>query len=57
MNYSKIYDDLINRAIPRGLDKSKVIGYYEKHHILPKCLGGKDESENYVLLTFKEHMF
>lgn len=29
--------------------------YYEKHHILPKCLGGTNDKENLVLLTAREH--
>lgn len=29
--------------------------YYEKHHIIPKSLGGTDEADNIVCLTFKEH--
>ena len=30
-------------------------GYVERHHILPKCVGGGDESENLVPLTPEEH--
>lgn len=55
MNYKKVYDSLIERAKPRGLDKSKVEGYYEKHHILPRCLGGSDRESNLILLTGREH--
>jgi hypothetical protein len=29
--------------------------YYEKHHILPRCMGGGDEPENLVRLTPEEH--
>lgn len=50
-----MYDSLIERAKPRGLDKSKVEGYYEKHHILPRCLGGSDREANLILLTGREH--
>ena len=32
-----------------------VEGYYEKHHIIPKCLGGTDEKTNLVLLPTKAH--
>lgn len=56
MDYKKIYDNLINTRLSRGLDKSKLTGYYEKHHIVPKCLGGKNNKENYVLFTYKEHI-
>jgi len=50
MNYQKIYDSLINQAKHRSLT-----GYYEQHHVLPRCLGGTDEPENLVNLTPEEH--
>lgn len=50
MLYSKIYDSIIERAKTRFL-----IEYSEKHHILPKCLGGSDHPDNLVRLTFREH--
>jgi hypothetical protein len=30
-------------------------GYVEKHHIIPKCLGGTDDASNLVRLTAREH--
>lgn len=56
MNYQRIYDTLIQTRLLRGLDRTKLDGYYEKHHIIPRCLGGLDEDSNYVLLTAKEHI-
>lgn len=50
MLYSKIYKSIIERAKTRVLTD-----YSEKHHILPKCLGGDDSKENLVRLTFREH--
>lgn len=50
MNYQKIYNQIIERAKSRQLE-----GYKEKHHILPKCLGGKDDKDNLVELTAREH--
>jgi hypothetical protein len=50
MNYQKIYDALIYRAQNRILT-----GYKEKHHIIPKCLGGSDFYSNIVPLTASEH--
>lgn len=50
MNYSKIYSDLIARAKERTLE-----GYVERHHIIPKCMGGLDSKENLVPLTPEEH--
>lgn len=32
-------------------------GYTEKHHIIPKSLGGKDKEDNLVALTSREHFF
>jgi hypothetical protein len=50
LNYQKIYDLLIERARDRIIpDKT------EKHHVLPKCLGGTNENYNIVKLTAKEH--
>ena len=55
MNYKKIYDNLVSSRKYRGEIKRKNDGF-NKHHILPKCLGGEDIRENYVLLTFREHL-
>lgn len=52
MNYEKIYEALITRS--KGRKKSKNI-YYEKHHVLPKCIGGTNEKDNLALLTAEEH--
>ena len=30
------YKQLVNSAKTRGLDKSKLDGYFEKHHIIPR---------------------
>ena len=30
-------------------------GIYERHHILPRSLGGTNDNSNLVLLTFREH--
>lgn len=56
MDYKKIYDNLVNTRLSRGLDKSKLTGYYEKHHIVPRCLEGTDDESNFVLLSYKEHL-
>jgi len=54
MNYQKIYESIIENAKSKNREKGKGI-YYEKHHILPKCLEGNNDKENLVLLTAKEH--
>ena len=48
MDYQKIYNNLTKREITRE-------GYVEKHHILPRCLGGLDNKENLVVLYPEEH--
>lgn len=50
MNYQKIYNKIIERARTRQIE-----GYVEKHHIIPRCLGGNDNNKNLVQLTPKEH--
>lgn len=50
MDYDKIYKNLIDSRI----DRKKETGL-EKHHIIPKCLGGNDKPNNLVYLTLKEH--
>ena len=50
MNYKKHYDALIVRSKIRILT-----GYTEKHHILPKCMGGDNSKHNIVRLTPEEH--
>ena len=50
MNYEKHYNLLIERAKTRVIE-----GYTEKHHIIPKCMGGNDDASNLVELTAEEH--
>ncbi len=50
MNYARIYDDLMRRSFHRELS-----GYVERHHIIPRCMGGGDEPENIAILTPEEH--
>lgn len=54
MDYKKVYDSLIQKRRNEPLDKSND-GSIEKHHIIPKCLGGNDERENLINLTCREH--
>ncbi len=50
MNYKQIYDNLVERGRNRILKE-----YKEKHHIIPRCLGGSDDASNLVELTPEEH--
>jgi hypothetical protein len=48
--YKKWYFDIVNSAGSRTTE-----GYTEKHHIIPKCLGGDNSPSNLVKLTAREH--
>ena len=50
MNYQKIYDQLVSHR-----QENPATGYTERHHILPKSLGGSDDPSNLVVLTGREH--
>lgn len=48
--YTRWYNLIISKAQKRETDE-----YTERHHIFPKSLGGKEEPENLVKLTSREH--
>jgi hypothetical protein len=48
--YRRWYKQLIARARTRQLDD-----YSERHHVLPRSMGGGNESANLVRLTYREH--
>lgn len=50
MDYKRHYDALMIRAQYRQID-----GYVERHHIIPKCMGGTNHRKNIVKLTAEEH--
>lgn len=50
MRYQEHYDRLIERARNRDLPKP-----YERHHAVPKCMGGNNDKSNIVKLTPEEH--
>jgi len=51
MDYKRIYDDLIAYR-QRNIIHSC---YIEKHHIIPRSLGGTDDASNIVALSGREH--
>ena len=53
MNYQKIYDQLIAKRQQNPISKKN--GYCERHHIIPKSLGGTNNKDNLVNLTAREH--
>ncbi len=50
--YTKWYFRIVNFALCRILDKNI---YVERHHIIPKSLGGSNSLTNLVKLTAREH--
>lgn len=48
--YTKWYFNIVSNAQNRD-----IVGYTEKHHIIPKSLGGSNDRENLVKLTAREH--
>lgn len=69
MNYQNIYNNFLNliktttpreRLIKRDQNDERLLKqtiYTEKHHIIPRSLGGKNNKENIVELLFEEHIF
>lgn len=50
------YDSYINDIIQRRGRTINTNEYTETHHIIPKCMGGDDSSENLIELYGREHM-
>ena len=51
MDYKFVYENIIEKA----KNRTEELEYYEKHHILPKSLGGSNDENNLVKLTAREH--
>ena len=49
--YTKWYFEIVKNSLS-GRIKS---GYTEAHHIVPRCMGGNDDTSNLVNLTAREH--
>jgi hypothetical protein len=50
--YTKWYKNIVAHA---QLEVNTRSGYLERHHIIPKSIGGSNDAENLVYLTPKEH--
>lgn len=56
--YKTWYDNIIinaNQQADRRAEANKIVGYSERHHIIPKCMGGTNDKHNLVYLSAKEH--
>ena len=54
MNYKRIYDQFIEDRRKKENDAKK--DYYERHHIVPRSLGGGDRKKNIICLTPEDHI-
>lgn len=54
MNYVRIYEAFIQG---RRKKESEIVGYSERHHIVPRCMGGDDSGCNLIQLTPEDHFF
>lgn len=54
MDYSRIYREFITN---RRILEPSIEGYYEVHHITPRCLGGTDKQSNLIRLVAQDHYF
>lgn len=52
MNYESLYKRLINQY---GLLTKPMNTYMERHHIIPKCVGGDNSSDNLIFLPPRIH--
>jgi hypothetical protein len=49
-HYKKRYDRLIEHY-----QQNLPEGFVEKHHIIPKCMGGNDDNSNIILIPTRSH--
>lgn len=54
MDYKRIYAAFIK---DRRAKESTLEGYSERHHIIPRSMGGGDEPDNLIRLTPEDHFF
>lgn len=51
MNYTRLYNEIVESRVRNPIK----CGYTEKHHIIPRSLGGSNCKDNIVTLTAREH--
>lgn len=54
-HYAIKYENFIKSRIELNTKRTLKKGEYEKHHIIPKSLGGSNCTSNLIKLTFREH--
>jgi hypothetical protein len=50
MNWTTIYRNLCAKGLARTHTKG-----YERHHVVPRCMGGTDDADNITVLSVREH--
>lgn len=54
------YEEFMNKIINSGRERPKNFSDkkrgYENHHIIPKCMGGSNKTDNLIRLTIPEHL-
>lgn len=54
---NETYNEYIKRILDSRPNIKDKENYQEKHHIIPKCLGGNNDKENLIYLYPKEHYY
>lgn len=49
--YQRWYDQIVDRA----KERPALTGYCERHHVVPRSMGGGNDAGNIVTLTYREH--
>lgn len=57
MNYQRIYAEFIADRRRREVDTVQTNDYTEKHHVVPRAIGGDDAPANLICLTAGDHFF
>lgn len=53
MDYARVYQSFIEDR--RSREGS--LEAFDRHHVVPRCLGGGDEPENIIRLSYADHLF
>lgn len=53
MDYEKLYKNIVKT---HGYISKPTEGYYERHHIVPACIGGKNDAENLIYISARCHL-
>ena len=57
MDYQRIYDEFIADRRSKEADLIASGEYFERHHVVPRSMGGADDASNLIALTAGDHYF